>query len=122
MKLRFILILLAAIACQRDIPNTTEIRDQLFEKLATAPQVTSFVTAHPTNCILKVEYCATNDCDKLLQETGLQVPVYSREHAFMRNINNFLVILEVNLSTARPYLIYQLRSGKTVGDLQRLEL
>jgi hypothetical protein len=92
--------------------NLSDIELQLFQKLAKEALVTKFLQEHPATCILAAGFCADRDCVELAQKAGLKIPVYLREQAFMRKIDHFLIIHEVNTDQAPPNLQYELMTPK----------
>lgn len=105
------LLCLFFIGCATSGPHTTEIQQQLLQKWSKAADLTDFLSKYPHTGILAIEYCETHDCKELMISADLNIPVYSREDAFMRGINTLIKIHEVELQKATPYISYELMGG-----------
>lgn len=96
------------VACQSQNVESTEIRQQLFREFGRQAPLLRFVDQYPQAVIVKNDQCGGPDCRDQLVNAGIEIPVYSREDAFMRKLDRMIVIQELTLSGPKPQLTYVL--------------
>ncbi|PHN02816.1 hypothetical protein CRP01_30000 [Flavilitoribacter nigricans DSM 23189 = NBRC 102662] len=80
----------------------------LFEKLAREEPVRNFIEQFPHAYVSQNDFCEGTDCEQSLRDAGINMPVYSKEAAFMRALRQNIVIVEINTTAEVPYLKYRL--------------
>lgn len=107
LPLLFVFFLLLA-ACKIDLPDTSAIRQRLFEKLLQDEAFIAAVQTQSNVYLLSSDQCNTDNCQDYFLNAGLNLPIYTKEEAFMRNLSNSIIIQDIDLSTQVPFLEYQI--------------
>lgn len=95
--------------------DTIPVKQQLFLVMKNDAAIRSFIDTYPYAYIAENMFCEGEACKTLLREIEFDIPVYSKEDAFMRKLDNSITILEINTSAEVPFLRFHL-NGKDAQD------
>ena len=97
LKFQYCFLICAFLCCQS--PKETIIKDQLINALVQHPEVQYAKNKEEQIIIFLNSYCEEMDCETYFQNYGNQVLLYAKEDLFMRGINKFVRIQEINEKT-----------------------
>lgn len=107
---------ISLLACNSSNSNEEHTKRTLIEKLISHSEVVP-TKVNGKVIILQSDYCKEVDCEAYFKEYKDQIKIYSREDLFMRGINNYFEIGNIDIASGRMII-----SRKNGNDSKNIEI
>ena len=109
------LLVFQFISCVNETENKIEFKDTLVTELIRKSELNSS-KVNGKIIILKTGFCEETDCKQYFEAYQKQIQIYSREDAFMRRIDNYVQILDIDEENRQ--VILNQRLGKKYEQIE----